>query len=104
MGPLVLAGVLVHPVALVDELIDGEALLFASPLYNFGVSQHFKNYIDLIFTDPRMAAGTEPLLAGIRDVLVNANFGSASLAIKDSAFAYNLAQAKPSGIPFDPNA
>ena len=42
--------------------------------------------------------------AGIRDVLVNANFGSASLAIKDSAFGYNLAQAKPSGIPFDPNA
>ncbi|WP_231648412.1 NPP1 family protein [Saccharothrix sp. NRRL B-16348] len=42
--------------------------------------------------------------AGVRDILVNANFGSASLAIKDGAFAYNLAQAKPSGIPFDPNA
>jgi len=42
--------------------------------------------------------------AGIRDKLVNADFGSASLAIKDSAFAGNLASAKPSGIPFDPNA
>ncbi|GAA1287707.1 NPP1 family protein [Saccharothrix xinjiangensis] len=41
---------------------------------------------------------------GIRDILVNANFGSASLAIKDSAFNNNLAQAKPSGIPFNPHA
>jgi hypothetical protein len=35
---------------------------------------------------------------------VNADFGSASLAIKDSAFAGNLAKAKPGGIPFDPYA
>ena len=42
--------------------------------------------------------------AGIRDKLVAADFGSASLAIKDSAFAGNLANAMPSGIPFDPNA
>jgi hypothetical protein len=42
--------------------------------------------------------------AGIRDRLTAANYGSASLAIKDGAFADNLAKAKPSGIPFDPNA
>jgi len=42
--------------------------------------------------------------AGIRDKLVGADYGSASLAIKDSAFASNLSNAKPSGIPFDPNA
>jgi hypothetical protein len=42
--------------------------------------------------------------AGIRDKLVSADYGSASLAIKDSAFASNLSKAKPSGIPFDPNA
>lgn len=42
--------------------------------------------------------------AGIRDKLVNADFGSASLGIKDSAFAGNLSRAKPAGIPFDPNA
>jgi hypothetical protein len=42
--------------------------------------------------------------AGVRDVLVNADFGHASLAIKDSAFSSNLANAKPAGIPFDPNA
>jgi Necrosis inducing protein (NPP1) len=41
--------------------------------------------------------------AGIRDRLVAADFGAASLAIKDSAFAGNLAKAKPSGIGFDPN-
>ena len=38
---------------------------------------------------------------GIRDTLVGADFGSASLGIKDSAFADNLNKAKPGGIPFD---
>lgn len=47
---------------LVDELVAADALLFAVPLYNFGVSQHFKAYIDMVVTDPRMASGTEPLL------------------------------------------
>jgi hypothetical protein len=41
---------------------------------------------------------------GIRDTLTGADFGSASLGIKDSAFAGNLAEAMPAGIPFDPNA
>jgi len=38
--------------ALVDELVEADALLFAVPLYNFGVSQHFKTYVDLVTTDP----------------------------------------------------
>jgi FMN-dependent NADH-azoreductase len=38
----------------VDQLIGADALLFAVPLYNFGVSQHFKAWIDLVLTDPRM--------------------------------------------------
>src|SRR3954447_24844872 len=42
---------------LVDELVAADALLFAVPLYNFGVAQHFKTYVDLVVTDPRMAAG-----------------------------------------------
>jgi FMN-dependent NADH-azoreductase len=47
---------------LVDELIGSDALLFAIPLYNFGVSQHFKTYVDLVTTDPRLgAAGGQPL-------------------------------------------
>ncbi|RSN09676.1 hypothetical protein DMC63_32605 [Streptomyces sp. WAC 05977] len=40
----------------------------------------------------------------VRDTLVRADFGSASLAIKDGSFEYNLGKAKPAGIPFDPNA
>jgi FMN-dependent NADH-azoreductase len=31
---------------LVDELAAADALLFAVPLYNFGVAQHFKTYVD----------------------------------------------------------
>lgn len=41
---------------------------------------------------------------GIRDKLMGADFGAAQLAIRDSHFADNLAKAKPSDIPFDPNA
>jgi len=35
--------------------------------------------------------------------LTSADFGAASLAIKDEAFADNLANAKPDGVPFDPH-
>ncbi|MCR2763368.1 NAD(P)H-dependent oxidoreductase [Microbacterium sp. zg.B48] len=37
-----------------DELISADALLFAVPLYNYGVSQHFKTWFDLAYTDPRI--------------------------------------------------
>ncbi|GAB3618709.1 NAD(P)H-dependent oxidoreductase [Okibacterium endophyticum] len=37
-----------------DEMIDADALLFAVPLYNYGVSQHFKTWFDLAYTDPRI--------------------------------------------------
>jgi FMN-dependent NADH-azoreductase len=61
---------------LTDELVDAEALLFAVPLYNFGVSQHFKTYADLVITDPRMGPrGTQPL-AGKPAVLVTVRGGS----------------------------
>lgn len=39
---------------------------------------------------------------GIRDKLTSANFGEASLAIKNGAFARNLQKAEPAGIPFNP--
>lgn len=48
---------------LVDELVDSSAVLLAVPLYNFGVSQHLKTWIDLLSTDPR-AGIDSPLLAG----------------------------------------
>lgn len=37
-----------------DELIGADALLFAVPLYNYGVSQHFKTWFDLAYTDERI--------------------------------------------------
>jgi FMN-dependent NADH-azoreductase len=61
---------------LTDELIAADALLFAAPLYNFGVSQHFKTWVDMVITDPRMAAGTQPILVGKPAVLVTVRGGS----------------------------
>jgi len=62
--------------ALVDELVDAEALLFAVPLYNFGVSQHFKTWVDLVVTDPRMASGADRPLSGRPAVLVMVRGGA----------------------------
>ena len=59
-----------------DQLIDSDALLFAVPLYNFGVSQHFKSWVDLVICDPRMTAGVEPATAGKQAVLVTVRGGS----------------------------
>jgi FMN-dependent NADH-azoreductase len=61
--------------SLTDELEAADALLFAVPLYNFGVSQHFKTYVDLIVTDSRMAAGAEPVIAGKPAVLATVHGG-----------------------------
>ncbi|MGY1744745.1 FMN-dependent NADH-azoreductase [Blastococcus sp. SYSU D00695] len=63
---------------LTDELVDAEALLFAVPLYNFGVSQHFKTWADLVITDPRMGPGAPPPLAGRPAVLVTVRGGNYS--------------------------
>jgi FMN-dependent NADH-azoreductase len=38
---------------LTDELLEAEGLLFAVPLYNFGVSEHFKTWVDMVISDPR---------------------------------------------------
>ncbi len=61
--------------SLTDELEAADALLFAVPLYNFGVSQHFKTYVDLIVTDPRMSAGADPVIAGKPSVLATVHGG-----------------------------
>lgn len=63
---------------LVDELEGADAYLFAVPLYNFGVSQHFKTYVDLVTTDPRMAPGATPVTAGKPGVLVTVQGGNYS--------------------------
>jgi FMN-dependent NADH-azoreductase len=51
-----------------DQLVSADAALFAVPLYNFGVSQHFKTWVDLVITDARMA-GESPATAGTPAVL-----------------------------------
>ena len=55
---------------LADELLDADALLFAVPLYNFGVSQHLKTWVDLVITDPRLASSAGQPLKGRPAVLV----------------------------------
>jgi FMN-dependent NADH-azoreductase len=70
------AGALALATTLVDELVSADAILLAVPLYNFGVSQHIKTWIDLITTDPRASAAGAPLLAGQRVVLATVRGGA----------------------------
>ncbi|MFF8288900.1 NPP1 family protein [Streptomyces sp. NPDC016309] len=48
--------------------------------------------------------GWEGYPPGVRDRLVQADFGSASFGLKDTAFRSLLTKAKPAGITFDPPA
>jgi FMN-dependent NADH-azoreductase len=56
--------------ALADEVTSADAILLAVPLYNFGVSQHIKTWIDLIVTvadpDRQLMAGKPVVLATVR--------------------------------------
>lgn len=60
---------------LTDELLDADAIIVAAPLYNFGVSQHLKAWVDMIIADPRMNAEVGPL-EGKPAVLVTARGGA----------------------------
>lgn len=60
---------------LAAELLSADAYLFAVPIYNFGVPQHVKSWIDLIIADPRAQNIGEQLLAGRAAVLVEARGG-----------------------------
>jgi FMN-dependent NADH-azoreductase len=44
-----------------DELEKSDAYIFATPFYNFGVSQHVKTWVDLLITDPRFAPGAQTI-------------------------------------------
>ena len=61
---------------LVDELVRADGILLAVPLYNFGVSQHMKTWIDLVATDPRAGADQAPLLRGKPVVLATVRGGA----------------------------
>jgi FMN-dependent NADH-azoreductase len=49
---------------LADELLAADAYLFALPLYNWGITQHVKAWLDLLMTDPRLIVAADPVLAG----------------------------------------
>lgn len=44
---------------LADEVVAADVVIVATSLYNFGVSQHLKTWIDTMITDPRFAPGAE---------------------------------------------
>lgn len=47
---------------LADEVVSADALIFAVPMYNFGVSQHFRTWYDLATTDPRLTLGQSEIV------------------------------------------
>lgn len=61
---------------LADEVLAAEAFIFATPLYNFGVSQHFKAWVDVVITDPRLRYGADQALKGRPAALVVARGGA----------------------------
>ena len=62
--------------ALVDEMLAADAIVLAVPMYNFGVSQHIKAWIDLIVTEPRASLHGGPPLAGKPVVLATVRGGA----------------------------
>lgn len=61
---------------LADELIAADSYLLAIPLYNFGVAQQAKAWIDLLLTEPRFQPGAPAPLAGKTAWLVTARGGA----------------------------
>jgi FMN-dependent NADH-azoreductase len=61
---------------LAGELVAADAVLLAVPLYNFGVSQHIKTWIDLVIAAPRESGAAGPLLAGKPTVLATVRGGA----------------------------
>lgn len=61
--------------ALADELIEADVLLFAIPLYNFGVAHHAKAWIDLVLSEPRFTPGATRPLEGRPAYLMTARGG-----------------------------
>src|SRR3954447_15995427 len=60
---------------LADQLLDADAYLFAVPIYNWGVPQQVKHWIDIVITAPRMGPNPAQPLAGRPAVLVEARGG-----------------------------
>jgi FMN-dependent NADH-azoreductase len=56
------------------ELVEADAVLLAVPLYNWGISQHIKTWIDLVISGPSGAGAR--LLEGKPTVLVTVRGGA----------------------------
>ena len=61
---------------LADELAQADAYIFAIPLYNFGVSQHAKAWVDVVLTEPRFNPQASQFMAGRPAFLVTARGGA----------------------------
>jgi FMN-dependent NADH-azoreductase len=57
---------------LAEELQSADAAVLAVPLYNFGVSQHFKAWVDLVIAG---AGSANPVLKGVPTVLATVRGG-----------------------------
>lgn len=57
---------------LADELRTADAVVLAVPLYNFGVSQHFKAWVDVVIAG---AGASTPILKGTPTVLATVRGG-----------------------------
>jgi FMN-dependent NADH-azoreductase len=60
---------------LADEFSSADAAIIAVPLYNFGIANSVKAWIDLLITDSRFASGGPQTMAGRPVVLVIARGG-----------------------------
>jgi FMN-dependent NADH-azoreductase len=62
---------------LAAELKKADAVLLAVPLYNYGIAQHVKAWIDLLLIDPELVYGPSPI-AGRPAILTLARGGGYS--------------------------
>lgn len=61
--------------ALAAEVAAADAFIFAVPFYNFGVSQHFKAWVDIMLTQPQFALGSDIAIKGRPAQLIVARGG-----------------------------
>jgi len=59
-----------------DELLAADSFILAVPLYNWGISQHVKTWIDLVIAGPHFGSGSQTPLKGRSGLLVIARGGA----------------------------
>jgi len=63
--------------SLASEVVEADAVVVATSLYNFGISQHLKAWVDLLITDPRLGPqSARDVVGGKPAVLVVARGGA----------------------------